>query len=353
MIEWLRRFLGGKGKFPKVPAPIDLPGGPLPAAPLSPAPARNSKAVKRGNEEKAILDGSASAGFRCRALNLSGAKEPFALPDDLRCFRLDLSRSGIQSLPASLRVEYKIDLSDTLISELPAGLQTGSLILSRCQELRRLPENLGVNFLNIEGCAALENWPASARVSVGSVNARGCAALQSLPAGLGPLTNLDLSGCARLDSLPPGLRVSGWLDIAGTGIRGLPESLQDVRLRWRGVIVDARVVFAPETMTPAEILAERNAEVRRIMIERHGLENFLKGAGATVLDEDTDPGGRRQLLGVPMPGDEDLVCVSLLCPSTGRHYIVRVPPGTKTCRQAVAWTAGFDDPDDYHPIVET
>jgi hypothetical protein len=25
----------------------------------------------------------------------------------------------------------------------------------------------------------------------------------------------------------------------------------------------------------------------------------------------------------------------------------------KTCRQAVAWTAGFDDPDDYRPLVET
>jgi hypothetical protein len=32
---------------------------------------------------------------------------------------------------------------------------------------------------------------------------------------------------------------------------------------------------------------------------------------------------------------------------------VRVPPTMRNCRQAVAWTAGFDNPDDYEPIAET
>jgi hypothetical protein len=102
-----------------------------------------------------------------------------------------------------------------------------------------------------------------------------------------------------------------------------------------------------------DILGEKNAEVRRVMIERRGLQTFIKEAIAKVLDEDTDPGGQRQLLRVPMKDDEDLVCVSLHCPSTGRHYMIRVPPTTVTCRQAVAWTAGYDNPDDYNPIVET
>jgi hypothetical protein len=33
--------------------------------------------------------------------------------------------------------------------------------------------------------------------------------------------------------------------------------------------------------------------------------------------------------------------------------MLRVPPTMTTCRHAVAWTAGFDDPDDYQPTVET
>jgi hypothetical protein len=47
------------------------------------------------------------------------------------------------------------------------------------------------------------------------------------------------------------------------------------------------------------------------------------------------------------------VCVSVLCPSTGRQYIIRVPPEMTSCHQAVAWVAGFDDPALYRPLAET
>ncbi len=343
MIEWLRRLFGTKAQPGKAEASI--------APPVPPA-ARKAP-VKRGKDEAAILSGRGVVGLRARSLDFSRADRPFTLPGDLHCVRVNLAESAIQALPDDLHAEFKIDLTGCSITELPAGLKTGSLILTRCLNLRALPERLDVNFLNIEGCTALETWPVSAQVTVGSVNAGGCTTLRNLPDNLGPLTNLDLSGCSRIESLPSGLQLGGWLDLAGTMIQSLPESLQDVRLRWRGVAIDARIAFFPETLTPAEILAERNAEVRRVMIERHGLDRFIDGAGATVLDEDTDPGGQRQLLKVPIVGDEDLVCVSVRCPSTGRQYVVRVPPTTKTCRQAVAWTAGFDSPDDYRPIVET
>jgi hypothetical protein len=68
---------------------------------------------------------------------------------------------------------------------------------------------------------------------------------------------------------------------------------------------------------------------------------------------DTDAGGKRELLALPLPKDEPMVCVSVQCPSTGRRYLLRVPPGIQTCRQAVAWTAGFDEPDAYQPQRET
>ena len=72
-----------------------------------------------------------------------------------------------------------------------------------------------------------------------------------------------------------------------------------------------------------------------------------------MLDRDTDPGGPRELVRIKLPDDEDLVALSCFCPSTNRQYILRVPPETKTCHQAAAWIAGFDDPNDYRPLLET
>ena len=76
-------------------------------------------------------------------------------------------------------------------------------------------------------------------------------------------------------------------------------------------------------------------------------------AGARTLDRDTDAGGPRQLLHIAIPEDEDLVGLNCFCPSTGRQYLLRVPPSLTTCHQAAAWLAGFDDPDRYHPDIET
>ena len=49
-------------------------------------------------------------------------------------------------------------------------------------------------------------------------------------------------------------------------------------------------------------------------------------ADAEVLDEDSDPGGVRRLLRVPIEDDEDLVCVMVHCPSTGGRYPSAPPP---------------------------
>src|SRR5262249_13594275 len=124
-------------------------------------------------------------------------------------------------------------------------------------------------------------------------------------------------------------------------------------MRWRGVPMDERIALRPETLDVHEILLETNAERRRVMMERFGLDRFMRLAEAQVLDEDNDAGGRRRLLRIELAGDEALVCVSVICPSTHRQFMLRVPPSMTTCRQAVAWTAGFDDPHDYQPIRET
>ncbi|ULH16181.1 hypothetical protein MF271_06080 [Deinococcus sp. KNUC1210] len=54
-----------------------------------------------------------------------------------------------------------------------------------------------------------------------------------------------------------------------------------------------------------------------------------------------------------MENDESLVALNMQCPSTGRSYFIRVPPSTTTCHQAAAWIAGFDDPAQYRPVMES
>ena len=133
----------------------------------------------------------------------------------------------------------------------------------------------------------------------------------------------------------------------------LPAQMGDTRLRWRGVRIDQRVAFQPESLTASEILQERNAELRRVKIERMGALEFAQQANAQVLDEDRDPGGPRRLLRIDLQEDEPLVGLNCRCPSTGREYLLRVPPQMKSCHQAAAWIAGFDDPSDYHPDHES
>src|SRR5205823_146888 len=111
-------------------------------------------------------------------------------------------------------------------------------------------------------------------------------------------------------------------------------SLDGVEIRWRGVPINARIAFQSKTITASEVLDTPNAELRRVLLERMGYKAFMVQAEAQVLHKDRDPGGERRLLRVPLQGDEDLVCLSVFCPSTGRQYIIRVPPTMKTCHQA-------------------
>jgi hypothetical protein len=287
-------------------------------------------------------------------LNLSGCHNLRRLPANLRCYELNLSGASITALPADLKVDFRLDLSDcTALETLPAGLKVGSLILRECTALETLPEGLDVAFLDISGCVGLREWPQQARVQVGRLNLRGCYQLTALPAWLTDLAQLDLAGCDNITELPAGLKVRSWLDIAGTGILSLPAGMEPVQLRWRGVAIDHRVAFAPETITAREVMDTPNVELRRILMERMGYENFMREVRSETLDMDRDPGGPRLLLRVPLGRDEPLVCLSVTCPSTGRNYMLRVPPEMRTCRQAAAWLAGFDSEKDYRPLQET
>jgi hypothetical protein len=293
-------------------------------------------------------------GLRVRRLNLSNCRSLRRLPAGFRCFDLNLSGSGITELPTDLDVTYRLDLSDCITLErLPEGLKVGTLILSGCESLEALPENLNVSFLDISGCVGIQHWPKRGASPVGRLRARGCLQLTTLPDWMTDVAQLDLVGCENITEIPAGLRIGSWIDIADTGIRSLPQGLSRIQLRWRGVEIDSRIAFQPETITPQEVLDTANVELRRVLLERMGYEAFLQHTRAKILDRDRDPGGERRLLHVPMKNDEPLVCLAVSCPSTGRQYMLRVPPSIRSCRQAAAWLAGYDDPNDYRPLAET
>lgn len=302
-----------------------------------------------------ILNKDAPHGLHIHGtLDISEKQQEIHLPDGLRCYELDLHQSAVTHLPDDLRVDYRLNLEGcTKLESVPDGLKTGTLILTGCTGLSKLPEELDLCFLDVSDCPQLVDWPKKGKVRFGRLTARNCTGFTELPAWLTRISQLDVSGCASLKSLPEGLQITSWVDITNTSVSDLPESIDETQLRWRGIPVTKRIAFHPEEITSQEILSEPNAEFRRVMLERVGFDHFFESVEAEVLDSDRDPGGPRKLLKVPMVDDEDLVCVSVHCPSTARRYIVRVPPDMKTCAQAIAWTAGFDNPDDYQPVAET
>ena len=121
---------------------------------------------------------------------------------------------------------------------------------------------------------------------------------------------------------------------------------------WHGVRVPKQVILQPETLTPKQILNEPNAEVRRVMMERFGLDRLL-AAIPRKRCLDIDQEGRRRLYRLSLRDDEPILAVRVQCPSTGQIYFLRVPPHVRTCRDAVAWAFGFEKSEEYQPVAET
>ena len=131
---------------------------------------------------------------------------------------------------------------------------------------------------------------------------------------------------------------------------------------WHGTRMPARYYF--EEPTAVEILAERNVEVRRCLIERYdelnGRGSFMRACGAKVLDSSVQPMHvgctemLNELLAIELPDDPEgrMVALRVVCPSTAREYIIRVPPDQTTVLGALAWT--FDmKPSEYRLAQET
>ena len=127
-------------------------------------------------------------------------------------------------------------------------------------------------------------------------------------------------------------------------------------------------------ITVERIDAERNAEVRRVLIGWYGLARYVQDSGSIVVHADQDQYGRdRRLLRRELADDEPIVVVEVTNSTAEpdgsfRKYHLRVDPNAydgragRECHAAIASTwrtksdtskFGFKRPEDYRPEVET
>jgi hypothetical protein len=97
---------------------------------------------------------------------------------------------------------------------------------------------------------------------------------------------------------------------------------------------------------PARI---HNQELRRLAIERMGWQQFLD-TGNDELRAQDDYGKlwqTRIVLGGELAHLVEVVNATAEPDGSHRRYFLRVPPRVRTAREAVGWTFGFDNADDF------
>ncbi|MBX9696088.1 MAG: hypothetical protein K2Z81_27115 [Cyanobacteria bacterium] len=122
---------------------------------------------------------------------------------------------------------------------------------------------------------------------------------------------------------------------------------------WRGGVIPKRLIEERHSVTADEINAERNIELRRLMIEVFGVDRFLKESRATPVQEDI----HGILYRFKIVGLEDLVMVQVFNSTaepdgSRKTYWLRVPPFVMTAKQGVAWSFGMSAVH-YNPTIES
>ncbi len=122
---------------------------------------------------------------------------------------------------------------------------------------------------------------------------------------------------------------------------------------WHGVLVPPYVILLPEPLTFDLIESEPNAEVRRVLIERFGLENYLREGKVVKMHQDN----AGILYRMNLESDEPIIVVRVKNSTPEpdgsiKEYFLRVPPTMQRAKQAVAWTFGLTE-EEYDPLVET
>lgn len=105
-----------------------------------------------------------------------------------------------------------------------------------------------------------------------------------------------------------------------------------------GVFVDKELVLTPtEKLDPTMLLKEKNAEIRREIVRKIGLERIVSKLGAETLDKQGD----YELLLLDLKDGRKREYLKMKNPSIGVFHIEGVPPGTKTVKEALFFRNGL------------
>ncbi len=120
-----------------------------------------------------------------------------------------------------------------------------------------------------------------------------------------------------------------------------------------GVLANRNFVLYPEKLTISDIEEERNAAMRRAMIDMYGASRYITDSGVELFQKDECG----ELYRKEQLDDEALVMVRVINSTpepdgSYRSYWLRVPPHVDTAREAVAWTFNMNSIE-YRPREET
>lgn len=87
------------------------------------------------------------------------------------------------------------------------------------------------------------------------------------------------------------------------------------------------------------VLKETNAEIRREIVRKVGIERIVKELGAQMIDKQ----GEYELLNIDMGDGRMRPYLKMTNPSIGVYHIEGVPPDTKTVRGALAFRNGTEE----------
>ena len=113
---------------------------------------------------------------------------------------------------------------------------------------------------------------------------------------------------------------------------------------WHGLRIPARLIKHRHKVTPDNIEAEKNAELRRVMLEIFGFDRYIEARGAKLIAEDECLGLPRQLFEIDLRGER----IRVLRVANGtveadgrqRQFYLGMPLECNTPHEAVAWSYG-------------
>lgn len=145
---------------------------------------------------------------------------------------------------------------------------------------------------------------------------------------------------------------SGWNSHVLHNETGPSVEFRDGYKIWsiNGTRVTEKIVLYPESLTPEDVWAETNSEVRRVMIDRMGWDRFVSEANLVFIASAEDPGNpgyNVDLYKVPEQVYEEEVNVCLVHNASPerdghrRRFGLTVPANLTDPIEAIAWTFGM------------